>query len=572
MPQGTLINRFWLGLFATAIALSWLLPNHYLPWLSFHADAWMSLVLLLLAVVVLASVRKPLAIRASCIVIALLTMLAWLQVATGLLTQAGVAWVVSSHLLGLLLAVLVGSQWEAQATGELGDLLFLAIGLASVASVGIELYQWLELQGLELWIARGARTRPHANLGQPNQLGTLLLWGLLASTWAWVRHYIGAKTVLLMALFLLFGIALTASRTAWLGLGILILAAWVWRAVWPSPWAPWIATGLGLYFAACTLFLSWMHQGTMPGSTQTTLGDVVRMSGELRPLAWATLLDAAWREPWFGYGWGQVAMAQMAVATQHPNLQNVFSYAHNLFIDLVVWCGIPLGVLISFSLLAWLYKRLRAVQLAENAILCMLLLVVGNHALLEMPLYYGYFLFPVGLVVGALDTRLKAPVLFQAKAWWALLLWLICTIGFSLIVKDYFKVEASYKKLQAQWDNIQVEHPVEPPEVLLLTQWADYIRYIRIQPAPHMQANDLLKLEAMVVFHPNLLVLHQLAMSLALNHRSQEAELWLHRMCKATPEPHCQSMKAYWEYLAQDKPAMAAIRWPAFASESSANQ
>lgn len=555
------MTPFWLTLWAIAVALSWLLPNHYAPWFSFHADAWMALIFLAASAAVFAVNRHAVPVDSFSIVVALLAGVPWLQYAFGLVPQAGLAWIASIFLVGLLLATVVGALWERNDPGQIGDGLFLAIGLAGVVSVGIELYQWLQMGGLELWILVGGGARPYANLGQPNQLGTLLLWSILATAWGLARQRIGVWTALLMALFLLFGVALTASHTAWLGVALLIAASWYWRGVWPDRHLPWVAVVLGLYFVACVLLLGWVQQISQ-GNSVPTIGEVTRMSGELRPLAWAAFLDAAWRQPWFGYGWGQVAIAQMAVATAHPNLQYVFSYAHNLPIDMVLWCGIPLGLLVCATVAWWFWGILRSVRSAEDAILCMLLLVVGNHAMLEMPLYYGYFLFPAGLVVGVLNTRLSGKPQFQVGRWLGVVVWAVAATLLALIIRDYAKVETSYQTLQREWDHVVVSGSPNPPEVLILTQWADYIKYARMTPAPGMSPEDLNRLETVVVLHPNLLLFYKLALSLALNQQPEGAEQWLQRMCKSTGETECLAMQAYWKRQALEAPAMANIRWP----------
>ena len=45
----SLMGTLWLTLSAVLLSLAWLLPNHSLPWLGFHGDAWTALMLLLVA-------------------------------------------------------------------------------------------------------------------------------------------------------------------------------------------------------------------------------------------------------------------------------------------------------------------------------------------------------------------------------------------------------------------------------------------------------------------------------------------------------------------------------------------
>lgn len=547
---------FWLALWAGTLALGWALPNHYRPWIAFHSDAWIAAVLLLAFAALIWRSRETMALHRITLAVALLMGVPWLQYGLGLIPQPGVAWISCIYLLGFFLAMLLGARWEASSPGQLGDALFLAIGVAAVVLVGLQLQQWLQVDGLELWRLSGGPDRPSANLGQPNQLATLLLWGVLAAAWGLIRGRISGGVAILLVAYLLFGIALTGSRTAWIGVALLVVASWWWRSLWRSARLPWVTTGLGVYFVLCVVVQGWWHalDGTAPA-------DLVRMSSELRPLAWAVFLDAAWQRPWFGYGWNQTALAQLAVATAHPSLHNVFSYAHNLFLDLILWCGIPLGFLVFASLVGWIWRRFRAVQSAENAVLLLLLLVVGNHAMLEMPLHYAYFLLPAGLMMGMLNTRLGArPVLYVAR--WAVgLLGLAAAVLLTLIIRDYSRVEPSYENLHFEWLHIKVA-PIGPPDVLLLTQWHDFVEFARYEPKAGLSQAELDALRSIPELFSGALFSHKYASILALNQRPDEARLWLQRLCKVATESECSVAKAIWAKQSHKYPEIAAIPWP----------
>ena len=546
----------WLALWTGTLALGWLLPNHYRPWIAFHSDAWISVVLLLAFAGLIWRSRGAMALHRITVGVALLIGIPWLQYAVGLISQPGVAWISCAYLLGLFLALLLGARWDASSPGQLGDALFLAIGIAAVVLVGLQLQQWLQVDGLELWRLSGGPGRPSANLGQPNQLATLLLWGVLAAAWGVIRGRISGWVAILLVAYLLFGIALTGSRTAWIGVALLVVASWWWRPLWRSARLPWIATGLGCYFVLCIVVQGWWHAlgGTVPT-------DLVRMSGELRPLAWAVFLDAAWQRPWFGYGWNQTALAQLAVATAHPSLHNVFTYSHNLFLDLILWCGIPLGLLVSASFVGWVWRCFRSVQSAENAVLLLFLLVVANHAMLELPLYYAYFLLPAGLVMGMLNTRLGARPVLSVARWAAGLLWLAATTLLVLLVRDYSRVEPSYENLNFEWQRIKVAQ-IGPPDVLLLTQWHDFVRFARYEPQAGLNQAELDELRSIPELFSGALFLHKYASILALNQRPDEARLWLQRLCKVAPESECSAAKAIWAKQSLKYPEIAAIPWP----------
>lgn len=556
------VTSFWLVVWACALSIGWLLPNHYPPWSSFHLDTWVAIVLCgIAAAVIIRSPGKVLVSPMGLVVTALL-FVPWLQYAAGLLTFIGTAWIVTAYLLGFLLALMVGARWESATPGQLADGLFLAIGIASLFSIGLQLHQWLLLDRLDIWSMGEGFGRPFANFGQPNQLGTFLIWGLLATAWGVQRKYVGIGVTLLLSLYLLFGLALTGSRTAWIAVAIVMVAAWFWRRLWGSRWTPWIVTGLGVYFAVCVLTVGWLSQILLLGNGSIEVQDIARLAGETRPQVWRLFIDAALQRPWFGYGWDQVATAHLAAALGQPGLNILFSHSHNLFLDLMLWCGIPLGLLASTALVWWLWRSFRAVQRAEDALLLLLVVVVANHAMLELPLHYAYFLLPTGLVIGVLDVRLAALLLRVGGRWVIMVIWLASAALLSLIVRDYLCVEASYQTLRFEWANIRTTAPKQPPEVLLLTQLRELIRYARFEPRAGMSADELNWMRSVAGLYPNAGTIHKMAAALVWNQRPEEAQLWLRRMCKVVHPFQCEAIRRAWANQALNDPQIRAVPWP----------
>ncbi len=554
------LSPFWLTLWSCALAIGWLLPNHYRPWLTFHTDAWTAATVALACAAVILRTDGELAVHRVTLLVALLICIPWLQHGVGLILLPGVAWITSAYLLGLFLALLIGARWESSSPGQLGDGLFLAIGVAAVLSVGLQLQQWLQLDGLELWKMGGGAQRPHANLGQPNQLGTFLLWGVLAAGWGFIRKHISGWSAVLLTAFLLFGIALTGSRTAWVGVALLVGAAWFWRRLWGCSRLPLIVAGLGLYFVMCFVAQDWLGS-VLLGPASLPPDYLKTFSGQLRLVAWGTFLDAIGQRPWFGYGWYQVVSAQMAVTIEHPMLNGAFTSAHNLFLDLLIWCGIPLGLLVSISLVVWFWQKITSVRSAEVAVLVLFLGVVANHAMLELPLHYAYILLPVGLVMGVLNARIGGtPVLFMPR-WVSRGIWLLAALLLSLIIRDYAQVERSHENFRMEEMRIKVAH-LDPPDVLLLTQWRDYIDVTRIEPRPDMPPAEIAKIRRVTNFFAGPLFIHKLATALALNHQPDEAKLWLMRLCKSAPAQHCTDAQNIWKRQSLKYPEIAAIPWP----------
>lgn len=557
------LTPFWLGLWACALSFAWLLPNHYPPWPAFHADAWTATILTLASAAVIVRSNTPTQWHGSAVLVAVLVCVPWLQYSAGLISFAGQAWISTAYLLGLLLALLTGQRWERACPEQLAAGLFLAIGVASVVSVNLQLQTWLGLidAGIfDLWSMGLAGERPYANFGQPNQLATFLLWGLLACAWGYTNEKIRASVALLLACFLLLGIALTQSRTAWLGLTFLVLATWTWRRLWRSKWVPWSVTALFVFFWLCPPFLKGLADALLLGSEYSYFRG--QLQGELRPLAWRLFIDAALNRPWLGYGWTEVGSAQLSVASDFSPLYATFGQSHNLFLDLVLWVGLPIGIFVSAALIWWFASCTRAVSNAKDAILLMFLSVIGIHAMLELPLHYAYFLLPTGMVMGVVNSRVGGKPMWITPRWTLMGLWLVAAVLLSGIVRDYFRVESSFQTLRFELARIGTLPPGKPPDVVLLTQLRERIRFMRYKVKPGMSPEELAWVLQVVNAYPGGGVLYKAATALALNDRPQEARQWLKRICKISSVEECDLIKRVWAQDSRGNPAIAAVPWP----------
>ena len=72
------------------------------------------------------------------------------------------------------------------------------------------------------------------------------------------------------------------------------------------------------------------------------------------------MLDAISRAPWLGYGWNEMSVAQSLVAPDHPAVREMVDHSHNMLLDLMVWNGVPLGLLMFGVFVWWFWRHLRA--------------------------------------------------------------------------------------------------------------------------------------------------------------------------------------------------------------------
>ena len=556
----------WSTMVCGLVGLGWLLPNHYPPWLSFLSDAWTSAIALAGVLLFMPSAGRRIHVPWLAQLALVVAAVPWMQFWGSLLPSIGYAWVYSAFLVAFAFAQVWGANAEIRSPASLVHTLFSVVLLAALLSVGLQIYQAFEGAHLGLLVMWDDSGRPAANLGQPNQLATLLLWALLALLWLTERQRIGTVAGVVAALVLLTGIALTGSRSAWLGLMLMGCFVFLKKDLWRHKQLPLVCAALLFVFVGMVVlrqhseWLSWLLFTDDPG--QQNIHDIRlsadALANESRIGVWRALLDAIRLRPWFGYGVGQVSMAQMSVALDHGYLGYVFSYAHNLFLDFVVWFGVPTGGLLIALISLWFYRTYRRLQHGDDCILFLTVVVIGNHALLEMPLYYLYFLLPFGVFLGTLDSRVRVFGDRMISARWAWISIAAAGLWWAVLIVDYMRIEESFQRLQLQWHRIRTT-PQTPYKPLMLKQWGVFFDGMALDPKAGMSASEINSIQLGLLVYPTMVSFDMLASSLALNGDIQGAQEWLKRACKSG---NCASLKETWQYKIAHDARYGAVTFP----------
>lgn len=553
-----LSNLTWPAIWAVILAFGWLLPNHYLPWIAFHTDTWVAGMLALAGFAIAFHCRKQLEWTGLTVTAALAALIPAAQYVGGLLLFSGQAWVTTAYLSGFLLSVMLGARWEKYRSGQALDALLFAIALASVVSVGIQLYQWMGFSGENIWIVYLASNRPFANLIQPNQLATLLLWGVIATGWFAHRRKIGSATAIFMAMFLLLGIALTQSRTPMLAVIFCIAAGWHWRKLWYTKKRFQILVGLVLFYVICILSIGPVSNFMFHDQRFNAVERIT--SGDIRLSAYKLFVDAILQRPFFGFGWTNLGPAQMLVAENHAELGGVFQHAHNLFLDLILWSGLPTGLLLGGVLLSWFFLRLKKVSRIEDAFLLLFVGVFWWHAMLELPHQYAYMLLPVGMVMGCIEVRTATPVLFRTSRvfFTVLLISTFCLLG--LIVRDYFRIEADFEALRFE-RQYGMSPPQEIPETLVLSQLEALIKMGRIKARTGASHDELNWMRNTANIFPSPANQFVYIEALALNGYHDQAQQRMKLLQKVMEASTYDGLGKIWFAKSEKNPLLAKTEW-----------
>ncbi len=552
----------WTPIASLTLALGWLLPNANPPWVAFQKDAYVAAVLLVCALpLAWRAYRAGLAPRSDPIAIGLfglaaLTMAQWV---TGTIHFSGHALVGASYWIGAAFAVLLGHLWARFDGRQFGDFIFGAFLIGALATVGMMLAQWVGLEFGSVWLAEARDRRPFANLIQPNNAASLLLLGLVALFWLRLRAQLSWLVGSLAAAYLLFGVAISGSRIAFLSLVLLA----VFAAVSAMRRADRRKHGwLALLVLCSFVVLVWLLNSY--SSSVTSIADVRAhaLGRDLaggRLAAYAAFLDAAAHGPWMGFGFDQAASAQLAAQRLGHDLPTYFRWSHNAFLDLIIWYG-PVVGLLSILLVLWAVRHsARTPMDPECVCLAAGIFVVGMHAMVELPLAYGYFLFPVCLLVGALNARIGLPSIRLPRAS-VFVSAVLLTCWLAVFALDYLKVEASYYAWRFKQARIGAHHPHDVPDTRVLDHFKALLEGVR-GSAETLSESDMVAFREAVKLQPSPVALVHLAALQVRKGMVVEAQQTADLANSIYGSPIGDGMRNRWAELSAVEPALAQIVW-----------
>ncbi|WP_326538072.1 PglL family O-oligosaccharyltransferase [Pseudorhodoferax sp.] len=488
--------------------------DHYRPWLNFHAETLACAGVFVLFAGTLLE-RGPLRRwPLICVWLLVAALAPWVWWTLGIGLFAGDALIASMYLLVLAAAVVVGYRW-AQPPASWVPILAWVIALVAGLSATIGLIQWLRLtEPLGMYVVQtDVGERALGNLGQPNQLATLLLMGMTALLMLFEMRRLGRFAFAVCVGYLTLVLAMTQSRAALLStvavtLFLLAKSSKLAR-LRPVPLVTWALTAVVLLLSV-PLFTEWLLLGEPRGMAGMTL-----TSDRLQ--IWGQVLAGIAQAPWVGYGWNQTPTAQVAGALAVPGTLT-YTNAHSVVLDLVAWNGIPLGLLWTGLVAWWLWSRLRAAQEPAAVIALAALLPLTVHSLVEYPFAYAYFVVLGGLLVGVVEAfhpgSRVAPL--QRRWGWALLVpW---AVAGACVAHEYLLVEEDFRIVRFENMRVgQTPSDYQAPQIRLLSQLGEMLHAARARPTPGMPAGEIERLRKVAWRFPwgalHLRYIHALALN-----------------------------------------------------------
>ena len=333
--------------------------------------------------------------------------------------------------------------------------------------------------------------RPFGNLGQPNHLATLVLMACPLAALLLVRGDIKPWQFWTVLAALSIGLALSESRSGRLS------------ALFIGLYLLWIARTRRLPAITRTVFLWWVVIAGVwlirDYATDFLLlqpGREVHMTqDQARTVMWTQMVAAIREAPWFGYGWRQTIVAQKTGALAQSGLL-VTDYAHNIELDVLLWVGLPLGVILIGVAVWWLIRLSANSKTIDQALIFASVIPFLVHSQFEFPFAYAYFLFPVGWALGFLGSfRTNTLVVSQHTtiARFGVPALIVAYIMFCVFAgRDYLLAEEDYRVMRFELRKVgQRPSDYVAPDLHWLTQLNDLLLAGRIKPRAGMPQAEI---------------------------------------------------------------------------------
>ncbi|EJP57582.1 PglL family O-oligosaccharyltransferase [Acinetobacter baumannii] len=516
---------FFLFLAAILLGFAWLSPFHYNPWVMFSSEmSTFAAGLSVLAVLFYQNIKIP---RAQLLLLPF-TLIPVVQWAFGLVFDFSTALLSSLYLLGFWFMVLAG--YNLSLDQKKRDQIFsgfsLLIIITSLFTSLIAIFQWLNIESHLIYTLHLIGNRPYGNFGQPNNMATFLIIGLLGCLYLYEKHKVTLWLLLPSALIILFTIALSQSRTSWIVFPFLLIYWMVkqfgkqkrFRFVQGLLWCLAFFLIAGLILPYITQFIEF---STNTEITETSSFVARAGSGHERIGMWIQILHAIAQQPWLGYGWSQTSVA-VVDSIQYGTVHVWFNSAHNVLLDIIIWNGIPIGIVIIAYFACWFVWLNQQAKETISIIAIMMVCTVLIHAMLEFPQRYAYFLLTCGFLLGIIQAQtpvLKGIVLNKQVL---RLIWGISVILLVAIWRDYnVYVTNSNLLFKNKQPNAEI---LGSNQIFILTQFEQRLKWIEMKPETTLSDADLAVWGNFVKNKATPYNLRKYAQLLAYNGKVEQAE------------------------------------------------
>lgn len=556
------LSCIFIGFFGVA----WLVPNHYYPWASFWSDLVASITIAGLLLSYLISKRnKRIYLPHIFLLFLLISFVPLIQILVGVINFSGDGWVSSLYLLGFSMSIALPKLLRCDMKSLMGTMAWMVL-ISSLISLVLAVSQWLNVNYIGVFlIDMPYGGRPYANIGQPNNLGTVFVLGIVA-IWALFNYEkLSSTMAMFLSLLLSFGIAMCQSRTAILEMIVFLIAVLLLKRRVNLK-----INSFQLIFVFILMAASlWMWpkvNNSLQIEGYRTFEDQISLVRDLRIPIWSSLINAIFEKPWFGFGWNQVAIAQHMIGHEGFQKSTFTEHSHNIILDLILWAGLPLGIFIVLNFGKWVWIRFNSCKNQMAAWALVSILIFLSHGMLEYPLEYAYFLLPMGFMIGVVEFYSPSVIVivFSRK-----IINLLIISGLSLyclVIYEYVIIERAYRELRFSWAGYNISgSDVKLEKIRILNQHIEYSKFIENQPKRNMSPAALQQMRKVAERFGYPPVLFRYALALAINNQPSFAQKEINILCKNYINARCEEGRDLWQKLSDSTyPEIKFVHWPSY--------
>ena len=441
------------------VSLPFLNFYHSLPLSTFYTE-WMAFALGTAALLALAG-RKQTGFRPLSLGLMGLLLVLLIQVAVGAVAYVERSLLGGLYLLWAALLVWLGALLREHCGLERVGLVlqvFVAFGGFLVAVTGFLLNYQIDWFGLRLVSGEGSDGMM-GSLGQRNHFANYLACALASVVFLFGRRWLNLPLATLLAAPLVLGLVLSVSRSAWIYVLIVSIAAcWMfWRGE-RKRLKPLLVFSLGvlILFAGLNLVVVQAPWLAGAGAQSPTLGErwmqtVASDPTQLGVRVRIYLLKQAWAmfagHPVLGIGFGEFGWNLLEHGAGFDGSHSAMTtHAHNALLDLLAETGLSGALCVVVPLALWLRAFPWSKPDLDTGWMLTLIAIQAAHSTVEYPLWHANFLGLTAVVLGAAPRPLVA-LGFSRFRQVALGLVLAAGIGvLGVVFSDYRNFERWYRQ------------------------------------------------------------------------------------------------------------------------------
>ncbi|MGC2166602.1 MAG: Wzy polymerase domain-containing protein [Gallionella sp.] len=413
------------------VGLMWVLPflnsRHAYPLTTFYQEWWSALLgVLAMGILTGRDYWRANQVPRIALMPVLLIAIATLQWCMGMVPYFDQVLLYILYFLFATMLMLLGARLS-----ELFGLEKVAVTLATFLLAGAELSAMAGILQQYHWhtpfdsvVAMKVSASVYGNIAQPNHFANYIALGIVSLGLLLQQNRLNRVVTALLSVPLLFVLALSGSRSAWLYLLAMSASAW-----WLSRKCAELSVLLRycLLLAAGFVAINLLLQLSLVTGADRAINTLQRLmganeTGAVRLYLWQEAIRMFINSPWLGNGLGQFAWQhfQLLPELRPHGVEGLYNNAHNILFQLAAEAGIAGLLAIGITLGSW-FTGLRK-ELAIDSINSRngegsagsprlaaywwglsSLGVLGIHSLLEYPLWYIYFLAIAAILLGAMD-------------------------------------------------------------------------------------------------------------------------------------------------------------------------